>query len=158
VTYHNCSHLCDDPVSLFCVPTTNRKSPPCPSPHVEGCGHSRPHPIDHTPHTSTTCHVDHTTSTTRYIPCRRQPRHINFDHNMSTPSRQPPPHQLRHVDVDYPTLISATTRRCRHDNRTTSTSATYPNDESTTGHEKRRARRKWDEEEVGLSEGGGRTV
>ena len=133
MTYYNSSHLCDD--LLFRVPTTTLHHPlsACPSPHVEGCGHSRPRPVDHatsTPAMSTTPHPLSTTSTTL-----RQPHttyhldacHVNHDMSTSTT-----PHRFRprHIDAATSTLA-------------TSTSATNPpHTPMTTGHEKRRTTRR----------------
>jgi hypothetical protein len=139
VTYYNSSHLCDNLVPPHFPHLTTLKSRPprlhpCPSPRVEGCGHLRPCPVDHA--TSTTPHpprhVDHATSTTCHTPCRRPQRQ-----SISTKTRQ-----RRHVNA-------------RHVNHSTSTSATYPNDDRTQEEEVEEemgrggGTRRWDEEEVG---------
>jgi len=72
----------------------------CPSPRVEGCGHSQPCSINWlhatlTPATSTTHHTPHQLCTTSH---QDPPQHIDFDHNMSMLPCQPPPHQP-HINI-----------------------------------------------------------
>ena len=113
--------------------------------HRPGLPHTTLTPARSTTHHTTLMPARSTTHHTTSAPARstthHTPRHVDhMPHTPSTPAmltppRQPPPHQPRQF------------------NHATSMSAMYP---TTTGHKKRRTRRRWDEE-VGRSEGGGRT-
>ena len=68
-----------------------------PSPHVEGCGHSRPRPVNHA--TSTTRHQLHTTSTPAMLTTHHTPHRL---HATST---------TRHVDYAPRRLRATSTMR-----------------------------------------------